>query len=539
MTALDDPYFTHRRTAAHDAFRAARDLLLDLRTDIDAARHSFVWPSPTTFNWALEWFDVIAHDNHRTALEFVQAGGGTTCVTYHELSTRSDQVANWLSSQGVQRGDRVMIVLGQQRELWETLLGCLKLGAVAIPTYTTLTASEAADRVGRGRVRHLVSRSDLTGRFAGLPLTNRVAVGEPTGGWSDYSGSLAAAQRFRPTGPTRAGDTAFAYFTSGTTSAPKLVLHTHTSYPVGHLSSLYFNALLPGDRHMNISAPGWAKHSWSSLFVPFAAEATLVVAPDGLPLADLPRLAEARGLSSLCAPPSVWAQLVPHLETAQPRLREATTAGEPLMPQVAESVRASWGVCLREGYGQTETTALAGTTPGAKTRAGKLGRALPGWDLFLREGELCVDLARGPAGMMSGYDRDPERTAAALATGSYATGDVAEIDDDGYLRIVGRSDDVFKSGGHRISPYELEAVLRSHPDVRDAAVIPVSHPTLGKAAHAVVETHQGRRPDSSALLAHVDQRVTPDLRVHSLEFTTRLPRTVTGKIRRSALRMHT
>lgn len=536
MTRPEDAYGRMRRTAAHTVFSRSRDLLLDLRTDLDAARAAFAWPRLETFNWALEWFDVVADGSQRPALELVRTDGGTTTVTYQELSARSDQVANWLAGQGVGRGERVMISLGQQAELWETLLACLKIGAVVIPVYTSLTRAEAEDRTRRGRVQHVICRSDLTDRFAGLPLTTRTTVGPPVDGWTDYAASYTAEERFVPSVPTPATDVAFAYFTSGTTSAPKLVTHTHTSYPVGHLSSMYFNGLQPGDRHLNVSAPGWAKHSWSSLFVPFTAEATLVVLPDeGVDPGDLPGLLEARDVTSLCAPPSVWSRIARHLDAAAPRLREATSAGEPLPAEVADAVERAWGVPVRDGYGQTETTALIGTTPGMPRRPGWLGRPLPGWDVRTDGGPVCVDLANDPVGVMAGYDPVATRSASPVSDGTYRTGDIGETDPDGYIRILGRSDDVFKSGGHRVSPYELEAVLRSHPAVREAAVVPAPHPALGRAAHAVVELSAERAATVTELLAHVDARVTPALRVHTIAFTDRLPRTASGKVRRTAL----
>ncbi|GAA2138644.1 AMP-binding protein [Kitasatospora kazusensis] len=536
MTPRPEARWRLRRTEAHQAFARQRDLLLELRTDLDAARAAFAWPRPAAFNWALEWFDVIADGNPQPALELLRDDGSADRVSYQELSARSDRLANWLTGLGVRRGERVMVVLGQQAELWETVLACLKIGAVVIPVYTSLTRAEAADRLGRGGVRHLVARSDTTALFDGAELSTRIAVGPPVAGWLDHRASRQAPGPFLPVAATPSTDPAFGYFTSGTTSAPKLVLHTHASYPVGHLSSMYFNGLLPGDRHLNFSAPGWAKHSWSSFFVPFAAAATLVVPPEGgIAPARLPGLLAAREVTSLCAPPSYWAQLVDHLGAAAPRLREATSAGEPLPAEVADAVEAAWRVTVRDGYGQTETTALIGTTPGMRRRPGWLGRPLPGWDVVVEDGAICVDLSGAPVGLMAGYDGDEERTRRAVSGGRYRTGDVGEVGPDGYLRVLGRSDDVFKSGGHRISPYELEAVLRSHPAVREAAVVPTAHPTLGQAPHAVVETVPGRTVSAADLLRHVDARVSPALRVHSVAFTDRLQRTASGKVRRAAL----
>ncbi|MET7454999.1 AMP-binding protein [Streptomyces sp. NPDC005574] len=571
-----DAHRAARWTPAHHEFRAARDLLLRHRTDPDTAAALFRWPRPEHFNWALEWFDVIADGNDTPALELADRNGGVRSYSYAALSRRSDAVANWLAGLGVARGDRLMVVLGTQPELWEVLLAALKLGAVVVPSHPDLTAAQAADRVHRGRLAHLVCRSAAAPAFEGLTVPGaRIAVPGPDGrvpaGWTDYRGSERAAGRFVPERPTPAGDVAFCYFTSGTTSAPKLVAHTHLSYPAGHLSSLYWNGLLPGDRQVNVSSPGWAKHSWSSLFVPWNAEATIVALPEGaVDAAGLPGLLHRLRATAFCAPPSVWQALRPHLGSAAPRLREATSAGEPLPPDLADAVRDAWGVAVRDGYGQTETTALIGTTPGTEPRPGLLGRPLPGYRVTLRDpetgarqdlpggpdgslsGEICVELGAGgpagadaggdagrPVGVMAGYPDDPERTEQALGRGWYATGDLGERDADGWIRVLGRRDDVFKSHGHRISPYEAEAALRAHPAVAEVAVVPVPDDRAGLLPLAVVVPAPGRTPDAALaglLLAHAGRALSPVGRPERLCFAERLPRTTSGKIQRRVVR---
>ncbi|WP_239405605.1 AMP-binding protein [Frankia sp. Cj3] len=531
---------------ATEWFRAARDVLIRLRLDHDAARAAFAWPRPATFNWALDWFDVVARDNDRPALELFDPNGDTATVSYARMSARSNATANWLRGLGVARGDRVMIVLGQQRELWECVLACLKLGSVLIPTYPNLTAPEAADRVSRGRIRHLVCRADTAGRFDGITLPGvRIAVPGDVPNWASYDDSLSAATAFTPAAPTPADDVAFCYFTSGTTDRPKLVAHTHSSYPVGHLSSMYWNGLLPGDRHVNISAPGWAKHSWSSLFVPWSAEAT-VVAPraETLMLEELPGLLVELRIDTFCAPPSVWRGMRPYLRSARPALREALSAGEPLEPDLADAIRGAWQVPVRDGYGQTETTALVGTTPGLRPRPGWVGKPLPGYQITLEDpdaagcGELCVDLATGPVGVMAGYLDDAERTAGIRAGGRYRTGDMAQMSPDGWIRLLGRRDEMFKSFDRRISPYEIESVLRLHPAVTDVAVVPLAHPTGGTVAQAVVVPALGHQPGSAleaTLLTHAARHLSAGLCPRSVRFTDRLPRTMSGKVRRRQL----
>lgn len=538
---------TNENTAA---FRAARDLLLELREDHDAAYERFRWPRFEHFNWALDWFDEIARGNDRDALRLID-GNGSVGVTYAELAQRSDRVANWLRSLGVRRGTRMITMLENQAELWETVLAGMKLGAVIIPTYTTVSPSDLADRIDRGGVTHLVTTSEAAVRIgrAHADLT-RVAAGAEVPGWHRYSDAAAASCAFAPDGRTRADDLLFLYFTSGTTARPKQVAHTHVSYPVGHLSGMYLNGVRPGDRHLNISAPGWAKHAWSSFFVPFNAEATLLAvnADHGSPRLILDALSRY-GATTFCAPPTAWRMLVQEDLRARPvSLREAVSVGEPLNPEVIERVRAAWGITVRDGYGQTETTAQIGNTPGLPIRPGSMGKVLPGYRITLvdpltgeaaDEGEICVDLSDRPVGVMDGYVDDSDRNAATFAGGLYHTGDLGRLDADGYLTCVGRTDDVFKSFDHRISPFELESVLLEHPDVAEAAVVPAPGPVSSLVPKAYVTLVEGREPTDTAarsILAHARDRLAPHQWIRSLEFGS-LPKTTSGKIRRAELRV--
>ncbi|MFC9793536.1 acyl-CoA synthetase [Streptomyces sp. NPDC127584] len=563
--AARTPAWTPARTPAHEEYRAARDLLLRLRGDREAARAAFRWPRAAHFNWALDWFDVIAEGNDRPALELLGQPGPDGDVpvvdrlSFAELAARSDALATALREHGVARGDRVLILLGTRAELWETLLGCIKLGAVVVPGYQDLTRAEAADRITRGAVQHVVAAPGLVDLLDPLPVPGlRMAVEQGgRAGWVPYPDTRGPGRpRFVPDGPTRAADPSFCYFTSGTTSLPKLVEHSHAGYGVGHLSSLYWSGLRPGDRHLNLSAPGWAKHSWSSLFVPWAAEATVLAPPDGgLPPAVLPGVLAGHRVTSFCAPPSAWRSLLPHLDAGAetPRLREATAAGEPLTAETVERIETAWGVRVRDGYGQTEATALIGRAPGTEEPLAPLGHPLPGYRIVLRDpdtgergdsGEVCVDLTDRPPGLMRGYAGRPERTAEAFADGLYRTGDRGERCADGSIRLLGRLDEVFKSHGHRVSPMEIEAVLRTHPEVADAAVVPCEDPDGGLAPYAVVELRPRRRTSitdahgriGAELLALAAERLAPVFVPRAVEVVAHLPRTRSGKVRRNELR---
>jgi acetyl-CoA synthetase len=539
--------------SATETFRSARDLLLRLRDDYDTAYREFAWPQLDEFNWALDWFDVIAAEHpDRVALRIVADDGGDVAVTYAEMATRSGQVANWLRGLGVSRGDRVLLMLGNVVPLWEVILAAMKLGAVIIPASTLLQPADLADRLPRGRVRHVVTDTAQTAKFSDIPgdwTPIAIGPGEPDG-WHAYAGSFAAPGTFTPEGVTRASDALLLYFTSGTTAQPKLAGHTQVSYPVGHLSTMYWAGIQPGDVHLNLSSPGWAKHAWSNLFAPWNAGATILVLNQAR--FSAPGLLRALGdgqVTTFCAPPTVWRMLLQaDLATADSTaLRECAGAGEPLNPEVIEQVRTAWGITVRDGFGQTETTAQIGNTPGQPVRLGSMGRPLPGYEVTLvdpvtgepgRDGEICLDLSRRPLGLMTGYLDDEALNAEAMRGGYYHTGDVATTDDDSYITYVGRTDDVFKASDYRISPFELESVLIEHEAVAEAAVVPSPDPLRLAVPKAYVLLAAGREPSgelAQSIMAFCRERVAPYKRIRRIEFAD-LPKTISGKIRRVELR---
>ena len=534
-----------------EVFRSARDSLLRHRTDYAAARREFGWPRLDEFNWALDWFDVIAREHpDRLALWIVTEDKPDTKLTYAELSARSDQLANWLRGLGVGRGDHVLLMLGNQAPLWEVILAAMKLGAVIIPAATLLRPEDIADRISRGGVRHVITESGETGKFAGLGGGwTPISVGPAVAGWHSYVGSRAAPAGFEPDGVTRGSDPLLLYFTSGTTATPKLVEHSHVSYPAGHLSTMYWVGLQPGDVHLNISSPGWGKHAWSNVYAPWIAQATALVGDYRRFSAEAMLEAMVRcDVTTFCAPPTVWRILIQSdLGAAPPALRECVSAGEPLNPEVIERVRKAWGITVRDGYGQTETTAQIGNTPGQPVKPGSMGRPLPGYEVTLldrstdapaAEGEIGLDLSRRPLGLMNGYRGDPELTAEATRGGYYHTGDVASRDADGYITYVGRTDDVFKASDYLISPFELENVLIEHEAVAEAAVVPSPDAIRLAVPKAYVMLTSGWQPSADtavAILRYTRERLAPYKRVRRIEFTE-LPKTISGKIRRVELR---
>lgn len=533
------------------------DFLLRNADDYTAAYEGFAWPRPERFNWALDWFDAIADGNGKTALHIVEEDGREGRFTFDELRRRSNRVANWLRGQGVHAGDRVLLMLGNQVELWEIMLAAMKLRAVVIPATPLLGPADLRDRVDRGRARHVIVRPEDVEKFTEVPgdFTRTVvgASGSPESGWLSYEDADDASETFEPDGVTSAEDPLLLYFTSGTTARPKLVEHTHVSYPVGHLATMFWIGLRPGDVHLNISSPGWAKHAWSNFFAPWNAEATVFLYNyTRFDAGRLLEVMERAGVTSFCAPPTVWRMLIQAdlTQLATPP-RAVVAAGEPLNPEVIEQVRRAWGVTIRDGFGQTETAVQVSNSPGQELKTGSMGRPSPGYKVELldpvtgepgaQEGEISLDLSERPVGLMVGYHGDPERTAEAMAGGYYRTGDIGSRDADGYLTYVGRSDDVFKASDYKISPFELESALLEHEAVAEAAVVPAPDELRLAVPKAYVVLAEGYEPGpgtAKLLFEHSRDVLAPYKRVRRLEFAE-LPKTVSGKIRRIELRERT
>lgn len=538
-----------------ERYRAARDVLQELSQDYATAVERFRWPDfGERFNWAVDWFDAVARGVERTALWIVEEDGGEAKYSFDEMARRSDQVAAHLAGHGVARGDRVLLMLNNQVELWEAMLAVMKLGAVIMPTTTAFGPADLTDRVTRGGARHVLVNAVDAGKFDSVPGDyGRFAVAAADGsvpeGWIGYREAYALDVPPTPHPGTAPADPQLLYFTSGTTNKPKLVEHNQVSYPVGHLATSFWVAARPGDVHLNISSPGWAKHAWSCFFAPWIAEATIFVYNYArFDAAKLLGQIRRAGVNTFCAPPTVWRMLIKADLTGGPgALRELLSAGEPLNPEVMDQVRAAWGLTIRDGYGQTELPLAVGNVPGMPVKPGSMGLPLPGVPIVLvdtlsgepaEEGEICVDLARRPMSLMTGYQDDPERNAEAMANGYYHTGDVASRDADGYIFYIGRTDDVFKASDYKISPFELESVLIEHPAVAEAAVVPAPDPlrlAVPKAYVALAAGYTPTRETAGEILRYAREHLAPYQRVRRIEFFE-LPKTISGKIRRVDLR---
>jgi len=543
------------------SFLEVRDFLLGVDSYDEAVR-GFRWPEIERFNWALDYFDAMAMGNEAPALIYADSAGTERKISFDEMRRRSNRVANFLRAKGLEKGDRVMIMMDLAPEIAEIMLGIMKAGGAIIPAATLLSAQDIGDRITRGDVRFLfchapfVERASRAGEALG-GLRARICVPNPDGdcsgaeGWTAYAEVDRFGRDFEPAFPTEATDDLFLFFTSGTTAQPKLVMHSH-AYPVGHLTTMYWIGAKPGDIHYNISAPGWAKFAWSSFFGPWNAGATIFMyrqprfsAPEVLSMIEKHRV------TSLCAPLSVWKLfLVEDLSRYRFSLRTMVSAGEPLNPEIIRRAKEGTGVDLREGFGQTETTALIGTFPGMQPREGAMGLVAPGYRVAIldddlnevppgTDGQIAVATEPDrPLGLLGGYD-DERRNAEIFVGGWYLTGDTASMDKDGFVHFVGRVDDVFKSLDYRISPFEVESEIIRHEAVLEVAVIPSRDERDRLVPKAYVVLKEGFDPDRETALTlfrFIRAEMAPYKRPRMLEFLEEFPKTISAKVKRKDLR---
>jgi len=543
-----------QRPQGPKAFLAVRDFLLRHREEYEIAYRDFRWPQLDKFNWALDYFDTYARANDKPALWIVDDDGSELKLSFAEMSRRSNQVANLLRELGVGRGDRILVQLSNHVAMWEIMLAAIKLGAIIIPAATLLTVEDLRDRLGRGKARHIVTQLALVEKFSSFSGDyTRIAVGgteeqENEKGWIPYSRAYDHSPDFKPEEETNANDLLMLYFTSGTTAFPKLVVHTHQSYPVGQLSTMFWIGIRPDDVHFNISTPGWAKHAWSSFFAPWNAGATIFVHNYDRFNAKRTLDVVARcSVTTMCAPPTVWRLFIlEDLKSFPVKLKELVSAGEPLNPEVMEMVRGTWNIAIRDGFGQTENVLLLGNFPGQDVKPGAVGRPSPGHEVVLLDldgkecddGEISVKCDPRPSSLMPGYLDDAELNAKCFAGGYYRTGDVAHRDADGSFTYIGRTDDVFKSSDYRLSPFELESALIEHDSVAEAAVVPSADPIRWHVPKAFITLKPGLQPThetAGEIFKFIRGRPAPYKRIRRIEFCE-LPKTISGKIGRVQLR---
>ncbi len=558
------------KTLSPDAekFLALRNFIQQV-PNYEEAYKNFKWPRLTKFNWATDFFDPMAQDNDKPALIYADNEGHEKVVSFEEMRKKSNKTANFLSDLGLEKGDRVMIMMDTSVELYEIFLGIIKLGATIIPASTLLSPSDLADRIERGNIKMLIAHNKYMEKCnkAGEPLhklkamvcvsqfENRCHCDEVEGVpcWTDYKISDEFEEKYTPNFITFTTDIMFMFYTSGTTSKPKLVIHPY-HYPVGHLTTMYWLDLQKEDIHYNISSPGWAKFAWSSFIAPWNAGATIFTyhynAFDPVKTLDL---IEKFKITSLCGPLTVWKLfLLQDLKKYHFSLKKIVSAGEPLNPEISNKVKELLGLELREGYGQTETTALIFTPKGMKVPPGSMGKVSPGYEIKImdnkldevppgRDGQIAVAIYPvKPLGLLKAYD-DEERNMEIFKGSWYLTGDTAYMDEEGFVFFIGRSDDVFKSLDYRISPFEVESEIMEHHAVLEVGVVPTVDERdriVPKAFIVLKPDYLPNRQMALELFRYIRNNMSPFKRPRSIEFMEEFPKTISSKVMRKDLRKY-
>ncbi len=554
----------------HDVqkFFDLREFILNAK-NYEEAYEGFKWPRITKFNWATDYFDKIAAGNSKPALIYADTEGNEITVSFDEMMKRSNQVANFLSDLGMQKGDRVLMMMDTSVEIFELFLGIMKMGGSIIPASTLLSPADISDRIERGNVKFVIVHNkfrervdqagDILKSLKALVCVRQIAhkcdceEREFIPCWTDYEDSKNYPKEHEASFITYSTDNLFLFFTSGTTSQPKLVMHPY-HYPVGHLTTMYWLDLKEDDIHYNISSPGWAKFAWSSFLAPWNAGATIFTfnysAFDPDKTLDF---IEKYKITSLCAPLSVWKLFVLRdFSKYNFNLKKIVSAGEPLNPEISKKVEELTGLQLREGYGQTETTGLIFTPKGMKVPEGSMGKVSPGYEIQIldekldevkpgEDGQIAVAVYPvKPLGLLTGYD-DMEKNREIFKGGWYLTGDTAYMDKDGFIHFIGRVDDVFKSLDYRISPFEVESEIMEHQAVMEVGVIP----TVDDRDRIVPKAFIVLKPDYFAnkqtaldLFRFIRDNMAPYKRPRSIEFMEEFPKTISAKVMRKDLRQY-
>lgn len=523
---------------------------------------------PENFNFAYDCIDELAKKSpDKLAMRWTNVAGEKRDFTFAEMKYYSDKTANYLKGLGIGKGDAVMLILKRHYEYWWTILALHKLGAITIPASNLLTPKDIIYRCNMADIKCIVCTSDGD-------ISHRVQEAAPecpslkllittnapeNSGWLDFhKGVNAASEHFtRPTGEaaTKNSDIMLIYFTSGTTGMPKMVAHDYL-YALAHITTAAFwHKVDPDGIHLTVSDTGWGKAAWGKLYGQWLAETCIMVYDfDKFVPCDLLKIMQDYKITTFCAPPTIYRFLVKEDMSKYDlsSLKECTNAGEPLNPEIMDKFREFTGITLREGYGQTETTLTLATYPGMKVCPGSMGRPTPGYEITLLDengqqvpdgdvGEITIraDREHKPVGMFLGYYRDEALTNSAWHDGYYHTGDTAWRDEHGYYWFVGRTDDVIKSSGYRIGPFEVESALLEHPAVLECAITGMPHPIRGQIVKATVVLSKGYAPSEELikeLQEHVKHTTAPYKYPRVIEFVEELPKTISGKIRRVQIR---
>lgn len=533
---------------------------------IEDFRKNYKVKVPENFNFAYDVVDRWASEHpDKPALLWTNDKGEEIQFSFKDIKDASDSTASFFQSIGIGKGDKVMLILKRRYQFWFSILALHKLGAVAIPATHLLTPKDIIYRCNAAKIKGIVAAGDemIIGHISdALPECSTVECLVSTGpyvpdGWYDFNTGIKEAAPFRrPLLPNRNEDLSLLYFTSGTTGEPKMVAHDFL-YPLGHIiTGKYWHNLHEGSLHLTLADTGWGKAVWGKLYGQWFSGANVFVYDfDKFKATDLLEIFQNYHITSFCAPPTVYRFMI--LEDVKAydlsSLEYCTTAGEAMNPSVFEKWKELTGMDIKEGFGQTETTLTIGTFPWMNSKPGSMGIPSPEYDIDLvkpdgtscapgEQGEIVIHTdRRRPLGLFREYLYDPELTEAAYSNNIYHTGDVATRDEDGYFWFVGRADDVIKSSGYRIGPFEVENSLMSHPAVVECAITGVPDPIRGQLVKATIvlsEAYKDKAGDDlvKELQNHVKHTTAPYKYPRVIEFVDELPKTISGKIRRVEIR---
>jgi acetyl-CoA synthetase len=522
---------------------------------------------PENFNFAFDVVDIMARETpDKKALVWCDDNGAEKIITFAEMKLMSDRAANFFKDHGVKKGDGVMLALKGRYEFWYCILGLHKVGAVTIPATHMLTTKDLVYRINLADIKMMVAAYDKTlinyvneaQKEAPGKLSLKVVVNGKSDGWIEFDKEvMTAGDTFvRPEGSeaTKNEDMSLLYFTSGTTSLPKMAQHNFV-YPLGHiLTAKYWQNVIDGGLHFTVADTGWAKAVWGKIYGQWIAGTTVFVYDYEVfnPVNLLKKLEQYK-VTTFCAPPTIYRFMINEDMTKYDfsSLKYCVVAGEPLNPEVYKKFQKFTGLKLMEGFGQTEMTVAIATYPWMEPKPGSMGKPSPSYNIELHnaegkicevgeEGEIVINTNKGaPVGLFDGYYRDEKKTASIWYDGYYHTGDMAWMDEDGYLWFVGRSDDVIKSSGYRIGPFEVESALIQHPAVLECAITAVPDEIRGQIVKATVVLRKGYEPGEALkkeLQDHVKKVTAPYKYPRIVEFIPALPKTISGKIRRVEIR---
>jgi len=516
---------------------------------------------PVKFNWVRDVFEpfIVAQHAHHNMLELVTAEKQLSSVTYGQGIIKCNQLLNFLRRQNVQRGNSVFVMCGLNEGLWITYLSSIKGGFILIPAASILTVDDIIYRFKKCSPKVVIADKEnlnkmeqALSQFDSVVEIKLLLDGEQEG-WSSFS-LIGEEPPEAIAADTSKNDDLFWFFTSGTTGLQKVVAHTHASYPLGHLTTAAWIGLTPGDKHYNISQPGWAKFAWSSVFAPLNMGATVFVykTPGRFVASEQLKIIQDYKITTLCAPPTALRLLIQEdLRSYHFSLKECVSAGEPLNAEVIKIWKEGTGIELRDGYGQTESTCMICNLPGSEIRFGSMGKPTFLYDIVITDaaghelpvhetGQIAVRIRSETFnGVFRSYIGDEEKVKEVFRRGLYYTGDKAYKDNDGYFWFVGRDDDVIKSSDYRIGPFEIESVLLELDEVLESAVVGSPHSVRGQEVKAFVVLTPGAL-ESKQLADRVFQYCKNKLASYKvpriIEFVTELPKTISGKIRRVELR---